>query len=130
MQKELDYLDGAIANPERPFTAILGGAKISGKIDVIDSLMDKVDTLIIGGGMAYTFIKAMGYEIGSSLLEEEKIDLAKEMLKMFETTTVKVLLPLRVDNVNVVSSNLIERLRLMFISLREILGAGLISRCP
>jgi len=96
MQKELDYLDGAIANPERPFTAILGGAKISGKIDVIDSLMDKVDTLIIGGGMAYTFIKAMGYEIGSSLLEEEKIDLAKEMLKMFETTTVKVLLPVDV----------------------------------
>jgi len=96
MQKELDYLDGAIANPERPFTAILGGAKISGKIDVIDSLMDKVDTLIIGGGMAYTFIKAMGYEIGSSLLEDEKIDLAKEMLKMFETTTVKVLLPVDV----------------------------------
>ncbi len=96
MQKELDYLDGAIADPKRPFTAILGGAKISGKIDVIDSLMDKVDTLIIGGGMAYTFIKAMGYEIGSSLLEEERIDLAKEMLKMFETTTVKVLLPVDV----------------------------------
>ncbi len=93
MQKELDYLDGVIANPERPFTAILGGAKISGKIDVIDSLMDKVDTLIIGGGMAYTFIKAMDYEIGSSLLEEEKLDLAKDMLKMFESTSVKVLLP-------------------------------------
>ncbi len=96
MQKELDYLDGAIANPKRPFTAILGGAKISGKIDVIDSLMDKVDTLIIGGGMAYTFIKAMGYEIGSSLLEEEKIDLAKEMLKSFESDSVKVLLPVDV----------------------------------
>ena len=93
MQKELDYLDGVIANPERPFTAILGGAKISGKIDVIDSLMDKVNTLIIGGGMAYTFIKAMDYEIGSSLLEEEKLDLAKDMLKMFESTSVKVLLP-------------------------------------
>jgi len=96
MQKELDYLDGAIANPKRPFTAILGGAKISGKIDVIDSLMDKVDTLIIGGGMAYTFIKAMGYEIGASLLEEEKIELAKEMLKSFESDTVKVLLPVDV----------------------------------
>ncbi|NOX65895.1 MAG: phosphoglycerate kinase [Chlorobi bacterium] len=96
MQKELDYLDGAIANPKRPFTAILGGAKISGKIDVIDSLMDKVDTLIIGGGMAYTFIKAMGYEIGSSLLEEEKLDLATEMLKSFESETVKVLLPVDV----------------------------------
>ncbi len=96
MQKELDYLDGAIANPKRPFTAILGGAKISGKIDVIDSLMDKVDTLIIGGGMAYTFIKAMGYEIGSSLLEEEKLDLAIEMLKSFESETVKVLLPVDV----------------------------------
>ena len=93
MQKELDYLDSAIANPIRPFTAILGGAKISGKIDVIEKLMDKVDTLIIGGGMAYTFIKAMDYEIGSSLLEEEKLDLAKEMLKAFETSSVKVLLP-------------------------------------
>lgn len=96
MQKELDYLDGAIANPKKPFTAILGGAKISGKIDVIDSLMDKVDTLIIGGGMAYTFIKAMGYEIGSSLLEEEKLDLAAEMLKSFESDSVKVLLPVDV----------------------------------
>lgn len=96
MQKELDYLDGAIANPKRPFTAILGGAKISGKIDVIDSLMDKVDTLIIGGGMAYTFIKAMGYEIGSSLLEKEKLDLAAQMLKSFESETVKVLLPVDV----------------------------------
>ncbi|AFN75153.1 phosphoglycerate kinase [Melioribacter roseus P3M-2] len=93
MQKELDYLGGAIANPERPFTAILGGSKISGKIDVIENLLPKVDNLLIGGGMAYTFYKAMGYEIGKSLLEEEKIDLAKEMLEKFKTSGKNVLLP-------------------------------------
>ncbi|OQY74395.1 MAG: phosphoglycerate kinase, partial [Ignavibacteriales bacterium UTCHB3] len=79
MKKELDYLGGALTDPVRPYCAILGGAKISGKIDVINNILDKVDTLIIGGGMAYTFFKAMGYEIGTSLLEEEKIDLAKEL---------------------------------------------------
>ncbi len=93
MQKELDYLGEAIANPVRPFTAILGGSKISGKIDVIENLLPKVDNLLIGGGMAYTFYKAMGYEIGSSLLEEEKIDLAKQMLEKFKTSRAKVLLP-------------------------------------
>ncbi|MGK9476655.1 phosphoglycerate kinase [Melioribacter sp. OK-6-Me] len=93
MQKELDYLGGAIANPERPFTAILGGSKISGKIDVIENLLPKVDNLLIGGGMAYTFYKAMGYEIGKSLLEEEKIELAKEMLEKFKTSGKNVLLP-------------------------------------
>ncbi len=93
MQKELDYLDGAIAEPKRPFTAILGGAKISGKIDVIERLLEKVDTLIIGGGMAYTFYKAQGFEIGSSLLDADKIDLAKEMLAKFEASKVNVLLP-------------------------------------
>ena len=93
MQKELDYLGEAIANPVRPFTAILGGSKISGKIDVIENLLPKVDNLLIGGGMAYTFYKAMGYEIGSSLLEEEKIDLAKQMLEKFKTSEAKVLLP-------------------------------------
>jgi phosphoglycerate kinase len=93
MQKELDYLGEAIANPVRPFTAILGGSKISGKIDVIENLLPKVDNLLIGGGMAYTFYKAMGYEIGSSLLEEEKIELAKEMLEKFKTSKAKVLLP-------------------------------------
>lgn len=93
MQKELDYLGEAIANPVRPFTAILGGSKISGKIDVIENLLPKVDNLLIGGGMAYTFYKAMGYEIGSSLLEEEKIDLAKQMLEKFKTSKAKVLLP-------------------------------------
>ena len=93
MQKELDYLGSAIANPVRPFTAILGGSKISGKIDVIENLLPKVDYLLIGGGMAYTFYKAMGYEIGSSLLEAEKIDLAKEMLEKFKSSKAKVILP-------------------------------------
>ncbi len=93
MQKELDYLDGAIAEPKRPFTAILGGAKITGKIDVIETLLEKVDTLIIGGGMAYTFYKAQGFEIGSSLLDADKVELAKEMLAKFEASNVNVLLP-------------------------------------
>jgi len=81
MKKELDYLGKALQNPERPFVAIIGGAKISGKIDVIMSLLDKVDSLIIGGGMAYTFYKAQGKEIGKSLLEADKVDLAKEVLE-------------------------------------------------
>lgn len=93
MQKELDYLGKAITDPKRPFTAILGGAKISGKIDVIQNLLPKVDTLIIGGGMAYTFFKAQGQEIGTSLLEEDKIDLAKEILKKAESSNAKLLLP-------------------------------------
>ena len=93
MQKELAYLGEAVSNPLRPFTAILGGSKISGKIDVIDNLLPKVDYLLIGGGMAYTFFKAMGYEIGSSLLEKEKVDLAKQMLEKFKTSKAKVILP-------------------------------------
>ena len=93
MQKELDYLGSAVANPVRPFTAILGGSKISGKIDVIENLLPKVDYLLIGGGMAYTFYKAMGYEIGTSLLEAEKLDLAKEVLEKFKNSNAKVLLP-------------------------------------
>lgn len=93
MQKELDYLGSAVANPVRPFTAILGGSKISGKIDVIENLLPKVDYLLIGGGMAYTFYKAMGHEIGTSLLEEEKLDLAKEVLEKFKNSSAKVLLP-------------------------------------
>ncbi|KUO59065.1 phosphoglycerate kinase [bacterium BRH_c32] len=93
MQKELDYLGSAVSNPERPFTAILGGSKISGKIDVIENLLPNVDYLLIGGGMAYTFYKAMGLEIGGSLLEAEKIDLAKEMLERFKTSKAKVILP-------------------------------------
>ena len=93
MQKELDYLGKAVAEPVRPFTAILGGAKISGKIDVIENLLPKVDTLIVGGGMAYTFFKAMGREIGTSLLEDEKIDMAKEILEKAKNANVNFLLP-------------------------------------
>lgn len=96
MQKELDYLGGAIFNPTRPYCAILGGAKISGKIDVISNLLDKVDTFIIGGGMAFTFFKAQGKEIGKSLLEEEKIDLAKEVLEKASKNGIKFLLPIDV----------------------------------
>lgn len=93
MQKELDYLGKAVAEPKRPFTAILGGAKISGKIDVIKNLLPKVDNLIIGGGMAYTFFKAKGFEIGTSLLEEDKIDLATEIIAIAEKSNAKFLLP-------------------------------------
>lgn len=96
MKKELDYLGSAIAEPKRPYCAILGGAKISGKIDVINRLLDSVDTMIIGGGMAYTFYKAQGLEIGTSLLEAEKIDLAKELLERFSKSKAKVLLPVDV----------------------------------
>lgn len=96
MQKELEYLGKAITEPERPYCAILGGAKISGKIDVIENLFNKVDTLIIGGGMAYTFYKAMGYEIGTSLLEEDKIELAKQLLEKAKTSEVNFVLPVDV----------------------------------
>ncbi len=94
MQKELDYLGKAVENPERPFTAILGGAKVSGKIDVIQNLMPKVDTLIVGGGMAYTFYKAIGYEIGNSLVEEDKIELAKNLIEDFGKKNINFLLPI------------------------------------
>ena len=94
--KELDFLGGAISNPARPFVAILGGAKVKDKIGVITNLLDKVDALLIGGGMAYTFIKAQGGKIGGSLLDEERIDLAKELLQKAKAKGVKLLLP--VDN--------------------------------
>lgn len=93
MQKELEYLGNAIANPQRPLTAVLGGAKISGKIDVITNLLGKVDKLLIGGGMAFTFLKAQRMEIGKSLLEEEKISLAKEVLDKAAKSKIKFLLP-------------------------------------
>ncbi len=96
MQKELRYLDNALNNPKRPFVSILGGAKISGKIDVIQQLMGKVDALIIGGGMAFTFAKAMGYEIGKSLLEPDKVDLAREIMAKAKTSKMKLLLPVDV----------------------------------
>lgn len=95
--KELDFLGSAVENPKRPFVAILGGAKVKDKIGVITNLLEKVDTLIIGGGMAYTFQKAMGKEIGKSLLDEERIDLAKDLMEKARAKGVKLLLP--VDNV-------------------------------
>ena len=97
IQKELKFLGEAVETPKRPFTAILGGAKVSDKIAVIEQLLEKVDTLIIGGGMAYTFLKAQGYSIGSSLVEEEKVAYAKEMIEKAKEKGVAMLLP--VDNV-------------------------------
>ena len=96
IQKELKFLGEAVANPVRPFTAILGGAKVSDKIAVINELLEKVDNLIIGGGMAYTFLKAQGYEIGTSLVEEDKVEYAKEMMEKAKAKGVKLLLP--IDN--------------------------------
>ena len=97
MQKEIDFLGNAVNNPERPFVAILGGAKVSSKISVIENLIDKVDTLIIGGGMSYTFSKAQGGSVGKSLLEEDYCEYALNMLKKADEKGVKLLLP--VDNV-------------------------------
>ena len=96
IQKELDFLGSAVEKPVRPFLAILGGAKVSDKLGVINNLLEKVDTLIIGGGMAYTFIKALGHEIGTSLLEEDKVAYAKEMMDKAEAKGVKLLLPVDV----------------------------------
>ncbi len=93
LEKEIEFLGGVLVNPERPFVAILGGAKISGKIDIIKNLMDKVDGMLIGGGMANTFLKAGGAEIGSSLFEESSLDLAREIMKLAEARKVKFLLP-------------------------------------
>jgi len=93
MMKELEYLGRATGNPARPYVAILGGAKISGKIDVIQNLMGKVDALLIGGGMAFTFFKAQGYEIGDSLLEADKVDLAKSILNTASQKKIRLLLP-------------------------------------
>ena len=91
--KELEVMGGALNNPKRPFVAVLGGAKVSDKIGVINNLLDKADTIIIGGGMAYTFIKAQGFAIGTSLLEEDKLDYAREMIAKAEKNGVKLLLP-------------------------------------
>ena len=93
IEKELQFLGNAVNNPERPFVAILGGAKVSDKIGVIDSLLEKVDTLMIGGGMAYTFFKAQGYEVGNSICEMDKLDLAKEAMEKAEQKGVKLMLP-------------------------------------
>ncbi len=93
MQKEIDFLGNAVEDPKRPFVAILGGAKVADKLNVINNLLEKADTLIIGGGMAYTFLKAQGYEIGKSMLDAEKIDYCKEMLAKAESLGKKILLP-------------------------------------
>ena len=93
MQKEIDFLGKAVENPVRPFVAILGGAKVADKLAVIDNLLEKADTLIIGGGMAYTFLKAQGYEIGTSLCDDTKIDYCKEMMAKAEKMGKKILLP-------------------------------------
>ena len=93
IQKELDFMGGALTSPERPFVAILGGAKVSDKIGVINNLMDKADKIIVGGGMAYTFFKAMGKPIGTSLCEDDKVDLAKELMEKAEAKGVDLLLP-------------------------------------
>ncbi|MEH7450961.1 MULTISPECIES: phosphoglycerate kinase [Bacillaceae] len=94
MEKEINVLGKALSNPERPFTAIIGGAKVRDKIGVIENLLEKVDNLIIGGGLAYTFLKAKGYEIGQSLLEEDKIDLANEFIQKAEAKGVKFYMPI------------------------------------
>ncbi|WP_333638284.1 phosphoglycerate kinase [Tissierella praeacuta] len=96
VEKEISIMGKALESPERPFVAILGGAKVSDKIGVIENLINKVDTIIVGGGMAYTFLKAQGYEIGKSLLEEDKIDLANELLKKAKNNNVKLMLPVDV----------------------------------
>ena len=97
IQKELDIMGGALSNPKRPFVAILGGAKVSDKIGVINNLIEKVDTIIIGGGMAYTFDKSQGHQIGNSLFEEDKMELAKELMAKAQERGVEFLLP--IDNV-------------------------------
>jgi phosphoglycerate kinase len=104
MRKEIEYLGRAVANPGRPYVAILGGAKISGKIDVIENLASKIDVLIVGGGMAFTFFQAQGFEIGDSLVEQEKVAVAKKILEDFKARNMRLILPVdcvvgdRLDN--------------------------------
>jgi phosphoglycerate kinase len=104
MQKEIEYLSKALTNPQRPYLAIMGGAKISGKIDVIENLMPKLDVLVIGGGMAFTFVEAQGYEIGDSLVEQEKVSLARKILAETKAKKMRLILPVdcviadRLDN--------------------------------
>jgi phosphoglycerate kinase len=93
MKKEIDFLGNAVENPKRPFAAVLGGSKVSSKISVIDNLLDKVDILIIGGGMAYTFVKAQGGSIGKSLLEDDYLDYCKKMFEKAKAKNVKLLIP-------------------------------------
>ena len=94
MQKELKFLGGAVENPARPFVTILGGAKVADKLPVIENLLTKADTVIVGGGMAYTFLAAKGYGVGTSLLDQEKVEYCKEMMAKAEANGVKLLLPI------------------------------------
>ncbi len=96
VEKEISIMGKALSNPERPFVAILGGAKVSDKITVIENLIEKVDSIIIGGGMAFTFLKSLGYSVGKSLLEEDKVDFAKELIEKAKSKSVKILLPIDV----------------------------------
>ena len=100
MKKEIDFLGNAVEDPVRPFVAILGGAKVADKLNVINALLEKCDTLIIGGGMAYTFLKAKGYEVGNSLLDETKVDYCKEMMEKAEKSGKKLLLPIDTVAIN------------------------------
>lgn len=93
LEKELEYLDGAVSNPQRPFAAIVGGSKVSSKIGVIETLLNKCDKLFIGGGMVFTFLKAQGYSVGSSLVEEDKLDLATDLMKIAKEKGVEIVLP-------------------------------------
>lgn len=96
VEKEISIMGKALSNPERPFVAILGGAKVSDKITVIENLIEKVDSIIIGGGMAFTFLKSLGYSVGKSLLEDDKVDFAKELIEKAKSKSVKILLPIDV----------------------------------
>jgi len=116
MDKELEVLGKALSNPERPFTAIIGGAKVKDKIGVIDNLLDKVDNLIIGGGLAYTFIKSQGHEVGKSLLEEDKIDLAHSFIEKAKQKGVNFYMPLDV----VVADDFSENANTQIVSVEEI----------
>jgi len=116
LKKEIEFLSNVLESPERPFVAILGGKKVSDKINVIENLLEKVDSLIIGGGMAYTFLKAQGYEVGASICEEDKLDLAKGLLKKAEEKNVKFILPVDVH----VAKEFDETSESMYVSSAEI----------
>ncbi|CDO03201.1 Phosphoglycerate kinase [Oceanobacillus picturae] len=116
LEKEIAVLGKALENPERPFTAIIGGAKVKDKINVIDNLLEKVDNLIVGGGLAYTFIKAQGHEIGKSLLEEDKLDLAKEFMQKAKDNDVNFVLPVDV----VVADDFSEEANTKIVDIEEI----------
>ncbi|MGM0902657.1 MAG: phosphoglycerate kinase [Bacillota bacterium] len=116
MEKELDVLGKALSNPERPFTAIIGGAKVKDKIGVIDNLLEKVDNLIIGGGLAYTFVKAQGHEVGKSLLEEDKIDLANSFIAKAKEKGVNFYMPVDV----IVADDFSEQANTKVVSIEEI----------